>query len=236
MRDKIKKEWEQLNTISKDPLEHMSRGFVDQVILSELGDVSGKKILDVGCGNGDFAFRLHDKEALVTGVEISEQIIKTAQLKYPMINFLIHDFSESEMDTEEKYDVVILELVIMFVKDVDSLLANIKNILKPGGRIIVVILHPFLALMSDALDKQLGVKLTKDNDYFIEKVLKLETNEVDLTYFSRSLSWYVKQFAKVGYKISDITEPKFYNGDVESLQGYEISGDFPYIMLFCLSL
>jgi len=45
------------------------------VVLSQLGDVKGKAILDYGCGTGTFSRFLQSKGAIITGLDVSENMI-----------------------------------------------------------------------------------------------------------------------------------------------------------------
>ncbi len=50
-----------------------------QLILALLGDVSGCRVLDVGCGDGKFALELTKRGAIVTGIDASAAMIDAAK-------------------------------------------------------------------------------------------------------------------------------------------------------------
>ena len=59
-------------------------------VLCQIGDLAGKNILDVGCGFGDLYKFLCKKNIPISeylGVDISEQFIKIARKRYPLIPF-----------------------------------------------------------------------------------------------------------------------------------------------------
>ena len=68
-------------------------------ILSEIGDLSGCSILDVGCGFGDLYGFLTKKGLPIeyTGVDINPNLIKIARNIYPHAQFEVKDFQESGM-------------------------------------------------------------------------------------------------------------------------------------------
>ncbi|KAF5422780.1 MAG: 2-polyprenyl-3-methyl-5-hydroxy-6-metoxy-1,4-benzoquinol methylase, partial [Candidatus Methanomarinus sp.] len=76
-------------------------------ILSDIGDLNGSKILDVGCGFGDFYEYLVDKGIKVdyTGYDISLKIINVAISKHPQIRFEVKDILKERID--EKFDYVL---------------------------------------------------------------------------------------------------------------------------------
>ena len=58
-------------------------------VLTEIGDLSGSRILDVGCGFGDFQEYLRAQNIWVdyTGIDIQPDILAEAQHKHPEVNF-----------------------------------------------------------------------------------------------------------------------------------------------------
>lgn len=74
----------------------------------DIGDISGKRILDFGCGKGDFYGFLRDKNINVhyTGLDINENLIKLAKEKYPNIDFRFFDLEKEEL--KEDFDFVFL--------------------------------------------------------------------------------------------------------------------------------
>jgi len=62
-------------------------------ILSKIGNIQGSKILDVGCGLGDFGHWLNEQgyECAYEGVDISEEMIRQARLKYPSFRLEVRD-------------------------------------------------------------------------------------------------------------------------------------------------
>lgn len=60
-------------------------------ILSDIGDLSSKNVLDVGCGLGDYCEWLKKQFGNVTyhGIDITEAMINEAQRRFPEVEFLI---------------------------------------------------------------------------------------------------------------------------------------------------
>jgi len=76
-------------------------------ILSEIGNLNGAKILDVGCGFGDFYEYLINRGMKVdyTGYDISPKIIEVAKSKHQRIKFEVKDILKERID--EKFDYVL---------------------------------------------------------------------------------------------------------------------------------
>jgi 2-polyprenyl-3-methyl-5-hydroxy-6-metoxy-1,4-benzoquinol methylase len=78
-----------------------------KTLLTLTGDLSGKSILDFGCGKGDFCGFLRDNgiAASYCGIDVNENLIALAQRKYPEARFIAIDIDESSFDVS--FDVII---------------------------------------------------------------------------------------------------------------------------------
>ena len=91
-----------------------------------------KKILDIGCGPGNSTEVLFNKypDAYILGVDKSEEMIKTAKMKYPHLDFKICDVSRDLSELDSDFDIVFSNACIQWVPDHKNLLRNMLNLLK----------------------------------------------------------------------------------------------------------
>ncbi|WCL51231.1 class I SAM-dependent methyltransferase [Leptospira sp. GIMC2001] len=68
-------------------------------ILSEIGDISNKSILDIGCGLGDLYKFLNKKEKVVkySGIDITPSMIEMARKNYSTVDFSVKDYMKDEI-------------------------------------------------------------------------------------------------------------------------------------------
>ncbi|MFQ3574204.1 MAG: class I SAM-dependent methyltransferase [Thermodesulfovibrionales bacterium] len=76
-----------------------------ETILALVRDISGSKILDFGCGKGDFYGYLQSRSIYVdyTGIDINENLISLAKENYPTARFICMDILEEALDDEFDY-------------------------------------------------------------------------------------------------------------------------------------
>lgn len=74
----------------------------------DIGNINGTKILDFGCGKGDFYKFLKDKDIDVEyhGYDINEKLITLAKQKYPGTDFRVFDLDKDTLN--EKFDYIFL--------------------------------------------------------------------------------------------------------------------------------
>ena len=77
------------------------------VVLDQL-DLSGKSVLDVGCGLGDFYHELTELGSGVssTGIDILPEMVEEAERRYPSGTFIAGDLFEEQIFEPKSFDVV----------------------------------------------------------------------------------------------------------------------------------
>ena len=100
-------------------------------------ELDGKTLLDVGCGGGILAEALHDKGAIVTGIDAAGPGIEIAKHHAKKNNKSI-EYQESTAEdliqkSSEKYDVVTCLEVLEHVPDPKLLVKTCIDLLKPNG-------------------------------------------------------------------------------------------------------
>lgn len=108
----------------------------NRFILALLGDIRGKKLLDVGAGLGESSIYFAQKGASVTAVDISPrmiEVIKSNAVQYGVSVDGIVSSGESLNLPPESFDIVYVANTIHHILDRDVFLKNVHAALKPGG-------------------------------------------------------------------------------------------------------
>ena len=119
--------------------------WVDDVLLK---GVSGKEVLDVGCGEGSLLRMLRDKGNRVFGIDASDTGRKSCLAKG--IDCAVIDISSEEFPFKDgSFDVVLCLETLEHLENPHHCVWEIKRVLKEGGLFIVsipnpLILHPYI--------------------------------------------------------------------------------------------
>jgi 2-polyprenyl-3-methyl-5-hydroxy-6-metoxy-1,4-benzoquinol methylase len=108
----------------------------NQFILSRMGPLAGKKLLDIGAGLGESSVYFALRGASVTTVDISPQMVETALSLGKKFGVTLEGIVSEAEDlrlTEASYDIIYLANTIHHVHDRDSLFTQMSRALKPGG-------------------------------------------------------------------------------------------------------
>lgn len=114
-------------------------------IQSMLPDITGKSVIDLGCGSGHYTFRLEDANPRkLTGVDISDEMLRIAREKAEsrgssakFIKGDLHDFVP-----DDQYDVVFSSTLSHYIVDLFPLFANIYDMLTYRGICIISVVNP----------------------------------------------------------------------------------------------
>lgn len=109
----------------------------NQFILQQMGQLSGKRLLDIGAGLGESSVYFALRGADVTMVDISPQMIARAcELgRYHGVSLQGRTAAGEELPVaDETYDFVYVANTIHHINNRKRLFAEIQRVLKPGGR------------------------------------------------------------------------------------------------------
>jgi ubiquinone/menaquinone biosynthesis C-methylase UbiE len=136
--------WAAIYDEEDNPLVSLESRFMPPLI----GDVGGKQVLDVGCGTGRHSIQLKKAGATVTAIDFSERMLECARVKDGAadICFRQHDLGTRFPFPDAGFDQVVCALVLDHIADLNLLFAEMKRVLKPGGRVVVSVMHPAILL------------------------------------------------------------------------------------------
>jgi len=104
------------------------------------------RALDAACGTGRHAARLAALGHEVTGVDLTPEMLALARARVPGARFIEADL-RSIPASDGAYDLVVCGLALAHVQAPAETVAELGRVLTPGGRLIVSVLHPFLAAL-----------------------------------------------------------------------------------------
>lgn len=117
-------------------------------VTAALGDLRDVSLLDVGCGTGRHAVRCAAAGARVTAVDFSSGMLDKARAKAgaQAVRFVEHDLLQPLPFADAQFDRAMCCLVLDHIPSPVDLLREIRRALRPGGRLIVSVMHPALLL------------------------------------------------------------------------------------------
>lgn len=135
----------------------------DEADLRLCGDVTGKRILDLGCGGGQSAIAFAREGAHVIGIDISEEQIRYARRLADQeeikAEFKVGDLADLAFVQAASIDLVFSSFAFQFVERFDRLCRSVERVLTHRGLFVFSHDHPFW----DCIDRNSG---TLNRSYF----------------------------------------------------------------------
>ena len=114
--------------------------------LKFVGDLSGKEVLDAGCGEGHNTRIFARQGARMIGADLSPAMIALAceeETREPLgIRYEIASFTELAPFADASFDAVVSTMALMDGPDLPAAFPALKRVLKPGADLCFSVIHP----------------------------------------------------------------------------------------------
>ncbi|MEU6670434.1 methyltransferase domain-containing protein [Streptomyces sp. NPDC046727] len=172
-------------------------------MLALAGEVAGRRILDAGCGSGALSAALRDRGAVVTGIDASAEMLALARRRLgDDVDLHALDLRDRLPFADGAFDDVVASLVLHYLEDWGPTLAELRRVLRPGGRLIASVDHPFVAYTFQA----------PHADYFATTSYTFEWTfngqSTPMRFWRKPLHAVIDAFTSAGFRLSLISEPQ----------------------------
>ncbi|MFG2076329.1 class I SAM-dependent methyltransferase [Nonomuraea maritima] len=176
-------------------------------MLELAGDVTGRRILDAGCGSGPLFAELRDRGAVVTGIDASAGMLEMARRRLgPDADLQVADLADPLPFPDDTFDDVVASLVLHYLEDWGPTLAELRRVLKPGGRLLASVDHPFsITLWQHKAGEK--PKYFETRNRTEEWTMGGQTTQ--MSFWDRPLHAMTDAFTSAGFRITTISEPPY---------------------------
>ena len=107
--------------------------------LGRLTDLSGDRLLDIGCADGTYTVRLAESFKQVDGIDIEPERLADFHARTSLRQVIrVHEMSADKLEFDSNtFDVVTAIEVLEHVADLPGVFAEVARVLRPGGRFCV---------------------------------------------------------------------------------------------------
>lgn len=202
-----KKEWRK-NTnfwikIIRENLDPYRLKVTNKAILDSLKQEKNLRILDVGCGEGYLCRTMAKLGHQVFGIDSCQKLIKAAkdlERKKPLgIKYFAGDFRKTNFSSLY-FDVIISHQTINEIENPEKVFQEFSRILKRGGGLILLFLHPCFEIDPKMYFQRIKIK----KSYYLVSGIKSPS---PYFYLHLPLSEWIELLRKSGFLIKRIEEP-----------------------------
>jgi SAM-dependent methyltransferase len=223
------------NYINRRNREESPNNIIEKPIILELiGDVEGKKVLDLGCGDAKFGVELLQKGcSSYDGVEGSENMVQEATKNLTGTMGTVHLSSMETWDFKtENYELVVSRLALHYLEDLEDVFQKVHYSLEDNGRFIFSVQHPvLLSSIKSAAESASKTDWIVDDYFHCGKRVEpwIDTYVVK---YHRTIEEYFQLLKQVGFKIEDIREGTPNVENFSNQSEYERRMRIPLFLMF----
>ncbi len=186
-----------------------NREFVlDPAMVRLVGDVGGKKVLDVGCGEGRFCRKLREVGAVTTGIDPTPALLAAARSRDQAGEY-IEGVAESLPFPDGTFDVVVSYVVLLDVPDYRAAIDEMARVLKPGGRLAYANLNSVSSTAIKGWAKGANDELLymPVDNYTFEWGAVVGWRGISIVNYHRPMGDYMDAFLGAGFRLERFLEP-----------------------------
>lgn len=189
-------------------------GLVDPVLSELVGDVAGLAVLSLACGQGQDARLLANLGAAVTGVDVSEKMLRYArrhEADVPRgIAFVQGDAQNLAEFADQSFAGVVCHMALMDIPGLAQTISSVARVLLERGWFVFSIVHPcyggHVAIVSDYL-----------LDHRYRK--RIPPDWLPAHAYHRPLGSYIDALTRVGFRIERVVEAHHPAADASGVPG-----------------
>lgn len=181
---------------------------------SIMPQLTGKRVLDLGCGYGWHCKYAADRGAAeVLGIDLSHKMIERAKQinADPRIDYRQTAVEDFDYSSGRKFDVVISSLTLHYLASFEDVCTNVAQCLKPGGDFIFSVEHPIFTCYGTQQwhrDPKGEILHWPVDRYFSEGVRESQFLGNKVTKYHKTLTTYVSGLLASGFDITNLIEPQ----------------------------
>ncbi len=135
-----------------DSNPNQTRDLAAQVLRRAGLNLTGRQILEVGCGTGrntEWLARPEAGSSNIVGLDFSIEMLAQARSRVTdaRVRFIQHDIQRPWPTADASADVAIAMLILEHVEHLEPVFAEAARILRPGGELFICELHPMRQLL-----------------------------------------------------------------------------------------
>lgn len=222
--------WQEAFTGGADP------EYEEQILpLAEHYVRGARRVLEVGCGEGQVSRRIARLGADVVGLDPAPTQISAAHEQGGGVR-CIQARAQQIPCAGSAFDAVVLCLALEHIDPFEPVIDEVVRVLMPGGRFVLFLSHPLLQAPGSAwvVDEELDEQYWRVGPYLQDDVVIDEVAPgVRFPFVHRPLSRYVHVMGGAGLLIEDMAEPAPTSAVLAEAAGFAFGDTIPRLLVLC---
>ncbi len=200
---------------------HYGPDIATEADLRLLGDLKGKRVLELGCGGAQCSIAFAKQGASAIGIDSSAEMLAVAKRLCDQEEVKVElrhgDMADLAFLRADSVDIAFSAYAFGYVEDLDRVFRQVNRVLKPGGPLVFSVSHPTYAMIGD----HAGLPLLVRRSYFDRSPVAFERNGIVFTEYQHTIADLFGGLTRAGYRVDAILEPEPLPGGGRSHQWSE---------------
>ena len=224
LHDEVRSTWDELAAFWDERMEagltwqrHLIQPAVERLLRLQRGE----RVLEIACGNGEFARRMSELGGQVLAVDFSDGMLERARVHGGDIDYRRADAMDEAailaLGEPGSFDAVVSNMAIMDMESIEPMVAASSRLLTPAGRFVFSTLHPAFnsgdvrpmveSHMEGGLRETYSVKVSSYSRSSSGKGVAIPDQPVEQWYFHRPLWMILQPFFDHRFALDGLEEP-----------------------------
>ncbi|HUF33642.1 MAG TPA: class I SAM-dependent methyltransferase [Acidimicrobiales bacterium] len=187
---------------------HYGPDIATEAELRLCGTVSGKRVLELGCGGAQCSIAFAKQGANAVGVDFSAEQLAFARrlVEREEVKVELHhgDLADLAFIRGDQIDLAFSAYAFGFVEDLDRVFRQVHRVLKPEAPLVFSLPHPAYDMIDDQSDPALLVR----RSYFDHSPIDYEWGGVAFTDYRHTVGDLFTSLGRANFRVDTILEPE----------------------------
>ena len=188
---------------------HYGPDIATEAELKLLGDLKGKRVLELGCGGAQCSIAFAKQGATAIGIDFSAEQLAFARRLVDRENVRVElrqgDIADLAFLRADSIDAVFSAYAFGYVEDLARVFRQVHRVLKVGAPLVFSLPHPAYDMIDDDHpDEPLRIR----RSYFDKSPIDYEWNGIPFTDYHHTISDLYLGLVRSSYRVDVILEPE----------------------------
>ncbi len=181
-----------------------------------LGDLKGKKVLELGCGGAQCSIAFAKQGAIAIGVDFSSAQLAFARQLCEQEDVRVElrqgDLADLAFLRADSIDLVFSAYALGFVEDLNRVFRQVHRVLRVGAPLVFSLTHPAYDMIDDVAEPALLVR----RSYFDRSPVEFDWAGLAFTAYHHTFSEMYMGLVRASYRVDLVLEPEPTSGGPRS--------------------
>lgn len=173
-----------------------------------LGDLKGKRVLELGCGGAQCSIAFAKQGATAIGIDFSSEMLAFAkrlcEREEVKVELRHGDLADLAFLRADSIDLAFSAYTFGYVEDLNRVFRQVHRVLKVGAPLVFSLPHPAYDMLDDDSPQPLMIR----RSYFDRSPIDYTHNGIAFTDYHHTISDLFTSLTRASYRVDTILEPE----------------------------